>query len=132
MSYGMAAALQAAIFQRLSTAEGLAGVTVVDALPRGAGRGTFVLIGPEEVTDASDRSGPGADHRLTVSVISDAAGFEAAKVVAGAVSDTLVDAQLVLLRGRLVGLRFVKARAQRIDAGAARRIDLVFRARVEG
>lgn len=131
MSYGSAAALQAAIYQRLTAATPLAGVPVVDALPKGTGKGTFILIGPEEAVDASDGSGPGAEHRLTVSVISDVAGFRAVKDVAVAVSDTLSEAQLVLLRGRLVSLRFLRAVARRLDEGAVRRIDLSFRARVE-
>ena len=42
-----------------------------------------------------------------------------------------VDAPLLLDRGRLVGLRFLKAQARRLDQGAARRIDLRFVARVE-
>ncbi len=131
MSYGAAAALQAAIWQRLSNAAALAGVPVVDALPKGAGRGTFVLIGPEEVVDASDASGGGAEHRLAISVISDAAGFQRAKEVAVAVSDQLDGATLFLLRGRLVSLRFLRANARRLDQGAARRIDMQFRARTE-
>ncbi|QYK39923.1 MAG: DUF3168 domain-containing protein [Paracoccaceae bacterium] len=131
MSYAGAAALQAAIWQRLSSATALAGVPVVDALPKGAGRGTFVLIGPEEAVDASDGSGGGAEHRLTISVISDAAGFLAAKEVAVSLSDELTDATLVLSRGRLVSMRFLRAAARRLDSGAARRIDLTFRARVE-
>lgn len=131
MSYAAAAALQAAIWQRLSNATALAGVPVVDALPRGTGSGTFVLIGPEEVVDASDATGGGAEHRLTISVISDAAGFQSAKDVAAAVSDELVDAQLVLARGRLVSLRFLRATARRLDRGAVRRVDLAFRARTE-
>ncbi|OHC43517.1 MAG: hypothetical protein A2092_11540, partial [Rhodobacteraceae bacterium GWE1_64_9] len=96
-----------------------------------AGIGTFVLLGPEEVLDASDGSGRGAEHRFVVSVISDATGFLQAKEVAAAVSDALVDAPLMLDRGRLVGLRFLKAQARRLDQGAARRIDLRFVARVE-
>lgn len=131
MSYGVAAALQAAIYARLVAAPELAGVAVVDAQPVGGGAGTFVLIGPEEVIDQSDKTGGGAEHRLTVAVISDAAGFAAAKTVAVAVSDALNEPPLVLTRGRLVGLRFVRARARRLDQGGARRIDLSFRARVE-
>lgn len=131
MSYGSAAALQAAIYQRLTATTELAGVPVVDALPSGSGKGTFILIGPEEVIDASDGSGAGSEHRLTVSVISDATGFRAVKDIAVAVSDTLSEAQLVLLRGRLVSLRFLRAVARRLDQGAVRRIDLLFRARIE-
>ncbi|SEN03651.1 Protein of unknown function [Pseudorhodobacter antarcticus] len=131
MSYGSAAALQAAVYAQLTSAAALAGVLVVDAVPTGSGAGTFVLIGPEEVIDQADKTGGGAEHRLVVSVISDATGFAAAKAVAVAVSDALDDASLVLTRGRLVSLRFLRARAQRLDAGGARRIDLSFRARLE-
>lgn len=129
MSYGVAAALQAAIYARL-VAE-LPGVAVHDALPAGGGTGSFVLLGPEEALDASDASGHGAEHRFTVSVLSDAAGFLQAKGIAVAISDALVDAPLALTRGRLVGLRFQKAQARRLEQGAARRIDLRFAARVE-
>lgn len=130
MSYGVAAALQAAVYQRLVVE--LSGVPVHDALPSGVGTGTFVLLGPEDVLDASDKTGGGAEHRFVISVISDAAGFQEAKEIAGAISDVLVGADLVLTRGRLVGLSFVKAVARRLDQGANRRIDLTFRARVEG
>jgi hypothetical protein len=131
MSYAGAAALQSAIFQRLTAATPLAGVPIHDALPPGGGTGTFVLIGPEEVRDASDKSGLGAEHRFTVSVISDGSGFQAAKTVAVAVSDALVGATLVLTRGRLVHLLFQRARASRIDEGEVRRVDLTFIARLE-
>jgi hypothetical protein len=131
MSYGSAAALQSAVYARLTAAAALAAVPVVDAMPSGGGLGTFVLIGPEEVIDQSDKTSGGAEHRLSVAVISDATGFAAAKAVAVAVSDALDAAPLVLTRGRLVSLMFLRARAQRLDAGGARRIDLSFRARVE-
>lgn len=134
MSYGMAAALQAAVYDRLTTDAALAGLVggaVYDAVPPGEGPATFVLLGPEEVRDASDGTGRGAEHRMTVSVVSRKAGFAAAKAAAVAVSDALTGAVLPLARGRLVGLWFLSARARREGAGAVRRIDLVFRARVE-
>lgn len=131
MSYGAAAALQAGIFARLSADDRLAGVAIVDALPAGGGSGTFILIGPEEALDASDKTGGGAEHRFTVSVISDAAGFLEAKTAAAVVSDSLVDAKPALSRGRVVGIRFMKAVAKRLDDGGVRRIDLTFRARIE-
>ncbi|MBJ2150901.1 DUF3168 domain-containing protein [Paracoccus sp. IB05] len=130
MSYAAAAALQAAIFQRLSTAPALAGVAVHDALPPSP-PGLFVLIGPEEVRDASDKSGAGADHRLLVSVISDAEGFLAAKAVSVAISDLMAGPLPALSRGRLVRLAFDRAVARRIGEGIVRRIDLTFRARIE-
>lgn len=135
MSYGAAAALQAAIWGHLTGWPALAGVPVVDEMPAGQQPETFILLGPEVVLDQSDKTGGGAEHRLTLSVISTAGGFLAAKTAAAAVSAALVDAPLVLttgqLVGQLVGLGFVRAVARRLDQGAVRRIDLTFRARIE-
>jgi hypothetical protein len=131
MSYGAAAALQAAIYGVLSAAPALAGILVVDAMPPLGSTGTFVLIGPEEVLDQSDKSGDGAEHRIAVSVISDASGFLTAKTLAGAVTDCLVDATPELTVGQVVGIRFVKAVAKRLADGDVRRIDLTFRVRIE-
>ncbi len=131
MSYRAAAALQAAIFGRLSGWEGLSDVPILDAVPPGGGTGTFVLIGPEVAVDKSDGSGGVAEHRLQISVISDATGFLAAKGVAAEVSAALEDAALVLSAGRLAGLWFDRAAARRLDEGEVRRIDLTFRARTE-
>ncbi len=134
MSYGASSALQSAVFQKLTsdpTLSGLVGTDIFDALPNGTLPETYVLLGGEVVVDASDGTGDGAWHRFTVSVISDQAGFHAAKSVAAALSDALVDADLVLTRGRLVALNFFRARAQREDTGDRRRVDIVFRARVD-
>lgn len=131
MSYAAAAALQAAVFGRLTGFAGLAGVAVLDATPPGVGPETFVLIGPEVVNDRSDKTGYGADHLLSVAVISKASGFRSAKLVAGAVSEALVGAAMTLTTGRLVYCAFVQARARRLGEGDVRRIDMTFRARVE-
>lgn len=131
MSYQAAAALQSAVYAQLSGFPALIGVTVLDAMPPGAVPGSFVLIGPEEVRDQSDKSFAGAEHRFEVSVISDASGFMTAKTIAAAVSEALVDAPLVLATGTLVSLRFMKAQAARLEEGAVRRIDMTFRARID-
>ncbi len=131
MSYSAAAALQTAVYQRLTAFPALAGVSVVDAIPAGTSLGSFVLIGPEVVTDQSDKSGAGAEHRFDISVISDATGFLSAKMIAAAVSDALAGAALTLTTGTLVSLQFQRAVARRIDQGDVRRIDLGFRARIE-
>jgi len=131
MSYQAAAALQAAVFERLSGLPALAGVSIVDAMPPGTAPGSFVLIGPEQVVDQSDKTGGGAEHRFEVAVISDASGFVSAKTLAGAVSEALVDAGLTLATGRLVSIGFLRATARRLDGGALRRIDMTFRARIE-
>lgn len=134
MTYSIAAALQQAVFERLASDQALSalvGGAVHDAVPAGPLEGTYVSLGPEEVRDASDVTGRGAEHRFTVSVVSDTAGFQKAKSAAAAICDALVDAPLGLTRGNLVGLRFIRARALRVEKGRARRIDIVFRARVE-
>jgi uncharacterized protein DUF3168 len=135
MSYGMAAALQSAVYQRLLADTGvgaLVGAAIYDALPEGDLPATYVSLGPENVRDRSDKTGGGALHIFTVSVVTQTAGFSAAKAVATAISDALADVDLTLSRGRLVGLWFERASARRTGkAGRIRRIDLRFRARVE-
>lgn len=135
MSYAMAGALQAAIYQLLAAdtaLTALVGDAIYDGLPSGSLPETYVSLGPEAVRDRSDREGAGAQHRVTISVVSAAQGFAAAKAAAAAVCDALADAAPVLERGRVVGIWFERARAQRTgSAGQARRIDLNFRARVE-
>ena len=134
MSYGAAAALQAAIYQRLmadSTLDALVFGAIYDSVQPGTLTGTYVSIGPEDVRDASDQVGRGAVYEFTVSVVTDQAGFQIAKAAAAAVSDALTGATLVLARGRLVGLWFLKARARRVEKADVRRIDLTFRARIE-
>ena len=130
MSYAAAAALQTAIFQRLTGFPALAGVATYDAVPPNA-TGTFVLIGPEEVRDQSDKSGAGAEHQMVISVITDATGFLSIKTIAASISDALIGAPLTLSRGVLVNLLFLRASARRIEEGETRRIDLSFRARIQ-
>lgn len=131
MSYGVAVALQTAILERLE-ADAALSVPVFDAPPVGVLPETFVQIGTEEVRGRSDGSSRGAEHRVTVSVVTTLAGFAEAKAQAVAVSDALDNAPLSLARGQLVGLWFERARARRDGkSGRDRRIDLRFRARVE-
>ena len=131
MSYQAAAALQTAIFSQLNSFPALLGVNIVDAMPSGTSPGTFVLIGPEQVLDQSDKTGAGAEHRFEVSVISDATGFMTAKQVAAAISEALLGGGVTLSVGILVSISFLKATARRLDQGLTRRIDMVFRARIE-
>ncbi len=135
MSYAIGAALQTAVYQQLLAdpeVSAQVGAAIFDAPPTGNIPATYVSIGPESVRDRSDVSGHGAEHRFTVSVVTEEASFGAAKLLAGAISDALTDAEISLTRGLLVGLWFERATAQRTGkAGRARRIDLTFRARVE-
>ncbi len=134
MTYALAAPLQAAVFQALGAdpvLAGIVGTAIYDALPPGTPPALYVTLGSESVRDRSDQTGAGAEHELTVSVITDSAGFASAKAAAAAISDALVDADLALSRGRLVALGFHRAKAARVGTGDQRRIDLTFRARVD-
>ena len=135
MSYTSAGALQAALYQYLAddgALMALIGGALYDAAPPGTPSGTHLVLGEEEAIDRSDISGPGAEHRFTLSVRSDASGFAQAKAVAARLGAIVPDAPLDLAQGRLVGLWFDRAQARRMDGGAVRRIDLRFRARIQG
>ncbi|MEC7259422.1 MAG: DUF3168 domain-containing protein [Pseudomonadota bacterium] len=135
MSYAIGGALQAAVYQHLSSdpaLTALVGDAIYDALPTGTMPDLYVMIGEEDMRDRSDVSGHGALHFLRVSVVTEVAGFASAKAAAAVIADRLSDAELTLERGRLVGLWFERASARRIGTAARmRRIDLRFRARVE-
>ncbi|PWK62160.1 DUF3168 domain-containing protein [Roseicyclus mahoneyensis] len=132
MSYGITAALQTAVYGALTgdaTVAALSGGAIYDALPPGPVPPLYAALGPETVRDASDKTGAGAVHDFPVTVVSEAAGFASAKVLAAAISDALTGAEMVLARGRLVRMAFVRARARRVDG--RREIEVWFRARVD-
>lgn len=135
MTYAAGDAVQAALYDRLRGDAGLAalvGAAVHDRPPEGALPPLYVLIGPEEVRDASDATGGGARHDVTVTVIATAAGFAPAKAAAAEVSRALTEgAPPALARGRVVGIWFLRARSRIDGAAGARRIDLRFRLRIE-
>lgn len=131
MSYAISSALQSAVYLRLAgdtALTAMVGSAIYDALPAGPLPTTYVALGPEEVRDRSDKTGAGASHEFTVSVVTEATGFQDAKEAAGAISDALHHADLPLDRGQLVAMNFLKASARREGAGTLRRIDLKFRA----
>lgn len=135
MSYGASVALQQAVVAALLADAGVVatlGSAIHDALPSGTVPPLYALVGEEQVEDRSDSSGTGALHRLTITLISSTAGFLAVKEAAGAVAHALHGAPLPLAVGRLVDLRFVKARARRDRTSGGRRVELSFEARIEG
>lgn len=134
MSYAVSAALQSAVFSVIradADVASLVGDAVFDAIPGGTLPSLYVSLGAETVRVEDDKTGSGTAHRFVISVVTDVPGFLAAKQAAGAVCDALQGAPLALSRGHLVSLQFQRARAQRIDKGAGRRIDLTFRARID-
>jgi hypothetical protein len=134
MSYAAAGALQAAVFAHLTShapLTALIGSAIYDALPGGSLPALYAVLGAEGVRDRSDKTGAGADHDLTISVVTATSGFASAKAAAALICDRLIDAPLTLTRGRLVGLSFQRATAARTGTGDERRIDLIFRARID-
>lgn len=134
MTYALSAGLQKAVYERLAAdtvLQSLVGAAIFDAPPAGTIPEIYVSLGPETVSDRSDKTGAGAVHRFTVSVVTDTASFHEAKQAAGAVADALNDAPLVLDRGQLTSLYFQRATARRDRTLARRRIDLTFRASID-
>lgn len=132
MSYAATAALQEAVYARLTTnvaVSTLSGGAIFDEIPPGTVPSVYVSLGPETVRDAGDVIGSGARHDFPVTVVTDAAGFHTAKTLAAAISDALVDADMALSTGSLVALNFLRARARRV--GASREIEVWFRAYVD-
>ena len=133
MTYALSADLQKAVYQTLvddAALHDLVGDAIYDVVPAGQPPSTYVSLGPEDVRDWSDKTGRGARHDFSISVVTDAAGFQRAKIVAGAVADALSATEAALDRGTLVSLAFRRARAVRVEEGNMRRIDLSFRALV--
>ena len=133
MTYAVSAALQLAVYEKLTAdpvLTGLVGTAIFDAPPPADGGqgGEHVTLGEETARASSTKTSAGAVHDFNVSVHSQSEGFANAKAVAAAVCDALVDAALTLARGHLVALRFVWARAERGEPGEARKIILRFRA----
>lgn len=134
MSYGMSAALQAAIYDALvgdAALDGLVSGAIYDAIPAGTLPSLYVTLGAETVRTAHDKTGVGARHVISVEVVTDVPGFAAAKEAAGAISDALHEADLTLSRGRLVYLKFASATASHPRGVSGRTIVLKFRARTE-
>ena len=137
MTYALAEPLQMAVFSALTTdatLTGLVGSDIYDApLPAdgSVAPANYVLIGAEQASNGATKDVHGAVHDLNIVVHSNDDGFSTSKKIAGAICDVLLDAQLPMNRGRIVYLRFLKARADAGKPPARRTISLKFRARVE-
>lgn len=133
MTYALGESLQIAIYSRLATDPALDALldgAIYDAVPQAA-PDLFIALGPEVVSDRSDQTGAGARHDMLISVVTARDGYMAAKTAAARVSDSLLSANLIMVRGHVVSLRFLKARARRDEGEGTRRIDLWFRARLD-
>lgn len=137
MSYEFAASLQRAVYRRLMSDQELTdliGASIYDAPIADGVSGIapeYVMLGEERARPNDTKTSRGAVHDFIVVVHSERDGFETAKRIAGAVCASLLDAPLILDRGRLVALRFLQARADRGPAPEKRRVALTFRAVVD-
>ena len=89
MSYATAAALQSALYDRLTSdaaVTALVGSDIYDGIPSGTIPPLYLSLGEETVTDRSDKDGPGARHDVTLTIVTQANGFSNAKVLAAAVA----------------------------------------------
>ncbi|MCV6598446.1 MAG: DUF3168 domain-containing protein [Mangrovicoccus sp.] len=134
MSYAASAEMQRALYDLLTSdaapAE-LAGVPVVDRMAEGTLPPLYIALGPERVRDGSTKTSRGAEHRLTITVISALGGFAQIKQIAGAICTHLEGQRPSLSQGQVAGLQFLSAQARRGPSGAERRLDLSFRAFVD-
>ena len=134
MSFAASVALQKAVFSALGAHVALQAEVngaIYDAIPKGSAPDVFVSLGPEPVKTRYDGSGNGSQHDMTISVVATGDGFASAKTIAGHVSDALNGAEISLEHGTLVFIRFLKASAKRNRGSSGRRIDMIFRARVD-
>ena len=136
MTYALAWPLQETIYACLTSdpnVSALIGGALYDS-PEHSAAGAdevYATLGDETVTPRSDSDQGGATHQVTISIHAADRGFARAKQVAGAVCDALIDADLPLSRGVVIGVFFLGASTAREDQGASRRIDLRFRILVE-
>lgn len=137
MSYAFSSALQKAVYGRLAADSALAALlngAIYDAplpLDMVARPPEYLTIGAEEVEEHGSQTSAGALIKFAVEVHSASDGYLRAKTVAGAVCDALIDAELLLERGDLIFLTFVRARASAGAAPEKRKISLTFRAFIE-
>lgn len=134
MTYALGAGLQAAVYARLAgdaSLRELVGGRIHDA-PLGLGAeeeaADHVTIGEETARPWTTKTSEGAIHDFDVTVHSGREGFDRPKRVAAAICAALIDAPLEVAGGRLVSLRFLRAKAERSRAPERRRVSLRFRA----
>lgn len=138
MTYHFGTGLQAAVYRALMSdpvLQTLVGAAIHDA-PLDLGTGIdapseYVTLGEETVLPNDTKTSTGSIHDFEIVVNSARDGFDTIKRISAAICDRLVDGDLALENGRIVGLRFRSARATRGAAPVKRRIALRFRAVID-
>jgi hypothetical protein len=130
-----ALALQQAVFAALTADAGIIALLgspprVFDEVPRDAAL-PYAVIGDASETDWSTKTDHGASLLFRVQIWSRAAGYQEAKLIAGAVRAALDGAALVLSGATLIDLSFDSTSYARESDGITRCAELKFRALIE-
>ncbi len=135
MTMVLAAPLQTALFERLSTAPELTSLNgrIYDDAPHQSADAAdaYVTIGDESVSAWDTATETGAIHNVVIRVYSPVRGFLTSKQIAGAICEALCAQDLALTRGHVITQEFIGAETRREEQGALRRIDLTFRFVIE-
>ena len=135
MSMEFSAPLQKALYEQLTTAPELGfleGRIFDDAPLRDAEVSqVFVTLGDERVRPWSTATERGAEHEADIRVHAPIRGFLKVKEAAAAICAVIEASPPQMSRGLVVNHRFTRARTQREEGGAGRRIDLTFRFAIE-
>lgn len=135
MSMDLSAPLQKALYEQLMSAPELAFLEgrIFDDAPQRSAEGVevFVTLGDERVRPWSTATERGAEHEAEIRVHAPLRGFLKVKEAAAAICSVIEGAPPLMSRGTVVNHRFTRARTQREEGGAGRRIDLTFRFAIE-
>lgn len=104
----------------------LVGTAIYDTSPTGVLPDISVLIGAEEVIDASDKSASARLHRIEIEVVARTSGFALAKDVAQAVKSALQGASGPAGSGQVTRVQFKRSAAFRETDEGTRRVRLRF------
>ncbi len=134
MPVSPAIALRKALLSYLATQapilSGLGGARVYDEVPRGV-QPPYLLLGDVQMRDWSTSLSRGAEHFLTLSVLSSSHGVREALDIAQRLIDALDEAPLTLQGHALIDLRFLALETKRTQDGRFARASLRFRAATE-
>ena len=122
-------AVQAFIYDRLAGDAALAslvGTAIYDTPPSDSPPDISVLIGAEEVLDASDKTGSAQIHRAEIEIVARTSGFAAAKDVAAAVRSSLEGASGAAGNGMISRVQFRRAQSLRDTTDGLRRVRMRF------
>lgn len=135
MTMVLSAPLQTAIFEQLTAAPELAGLSdrIFDDAPHQStdGADAYVTLGDEQVSAWNTATESGAVHEVVIRVYSPVRGFLTAKQIAADLCAVLCGAPPAPSRGAVITHEFIGAQTRREEQGALRRIDLTFRYVIE-